>query len=47
MRDDELMKLLNTVRASIAQSVEQLPVQQDFLAQYCRASSEVWGSIGT
>jgi tryptophan halogenase len=47
MPDEELMKLLNNVRTSIAQSVAQLPMQQDFLAQYCKASNEVWGVVSS
>jgi tryptophan 7-halogenase len=40
--DEELKKFLSEYRASIAQTVARMPVHQDFVNQYCRASNSVW-----
>jgi tryptophan halogenase len=40
--DPELTKFLADYRASIAQTVERMPVHQDFVNQYCKSSNSVW-----
>jgi tryptophan halogenase len=40
--DPELTKFLADYRASIAQTVERMPVHQDFVNQYCKSSTSVW-----
>jgi tryptophan halogenase len=40
--EQELTKFLADFRASVAQAVARLPVHQDFVNQYCRASNSVW-----
>jgi len=42
LSDQDLMKFLGDYRASIAQTVARLPVHQDFVNQYCKASNSVW-----
>jgi tryptophan halogenase len=41
--DADLTRLLDALRASISQKVAKLPSQQEFISQYCKASSDVWG----
>jgi tryptophan halogenase len=38
----ELVKFLADFRASIAQVVGRMPIHQDFVNQYCKASNSVW-----
>jgi tryptophan 7-halogenase len=38
----ELTKFLDEYRASILQTVARMPLHQDFVNQYCRASNSVW-----
>jgi tryptophan halogenase len=40
--DQELIKFMADFRASVAQAVSRLPPHQDFVNQYCMASSSVW-----
>ncbi len=40
--EQDLRKFLADFRASIAQTVERMPVHQDFVNQYCLASNSVW-----
>ena len=40
--DEELKKFLFDYRSSIAQTVARMPAHQDFVNQYCKASSSVW-----
>ena len=40
--DQELLKFLADFRAAIAQTVARMPAHQDFVNQYCKASSSVW-----
>ena len=40
--DEELTKFLADYRASITQTVARMPVHQDFVNQYCKASNSVW-----
>jgi tryptophan halogenase len=40
--DEELKKFLAEYRASIAQTVARMPVHQEFVNQYCKASTSVW-----
>jgi tryptophan halogenase len=40
--EQDLTKFLADYRASIAQTVARMPVHQDFVNQYCKASSSVW-----
>jgi tryptophan halogenase len=42
MSDQELAKVMNGLRGSIAQAVEKLPAQHEFIERYCRASDSVW-----
>lgn len=46
MGDQELDHLMTRLRTSISEAVAKLPSQQEFISQYCRASSEVWGAAG-
>ena len=39
---EELTKYLAEFRASILQTVARMPVHQDFVNQYCKASNSVW-----
>ncbi len=39
---EELTKCLTEFRASIQQVVARMPVHQDFVNQYCKASNSVW-----
>lgn len=39
MKDQDLEKFLNGLKASISQAVAKLPSHQDFINQYCKASS--------
>jgi tryptophan 7-halogenase len=39
---DELTKYLADFRTSIQQTVARMPVHQDFVNQYCKASNSVW-----
>ncbi len=39
---DDLTKFLSEFRASIQQTVARMPVHQDFVNQYCKASNSVW-----
>jgi tryptophan 7-halogenase len=41
MSDQELAKVMNGVRGSIAHAVEKLPAQHEFIERYCRASAAV------
>ena len=40
--DEELKKFLADYRTSINQTVARMPVHQDFVNQYCKASNSVW-----
>ncbi|HUQ10716.1 MAG TPA: tryptophan 7-halogenase, partial [Steroidobacteraceae bacterium] len=40
--DPDLTKFLADYRAAIAQTVARMPVHQDYVNQYCRASNSVW-----
>jgi tryptophan 7-halogenase len=46
MSDQDLERFLSSLRTSIARAVERLPKHQDFLDQYCKASSEIWERRG-
>ena len=37
MKEDDLRKLLNGMRTSIARTVDTLPSHEEFIAQYCNA----------
>jgi len=41
--DGDLVQSLNSFRGQVAQTVGRLPAQMDFINQYCKASSDVWG----
>jgi tryptophan halogenase len=45
--DDDLRKLLATLRQRIDQAVAQMPPQQEFIERYCKAGPEVWGGKPT
>lgn len=40
--DDDLRTLLQRIRQPIQQAVATMPSQAEFIAQYCKASEEVW-----
>ena len=42
MRDDELTKYLADFRKSVAAAVAKLPLHQDFVNSYCKATAGVW-----
>jgi len=42
--DDDLRRLLASIRQPIGQAVAQMPAQQDFIERYCKAGPEVWGT---
>jgi tryptophan 7-halogenase len=42
LSDQELAKYLADFRATVTQAVARLPVHQDFVNQYCKASNSVW-----
>jgi tryptophan halogenase len=42
MSDQDLERFLNGLRTSVGRAVERLPRHQDFVDQYCKASSEIW-----
>jgi tryptophan halogenase len=42
LSEQDLTRFLADYRASITQTVARLPVHQDFVNQYCKASSSVW-----
>ncbi len=42
--DDDMRKLLSSIRANIDQTAAQMPSQHDFIQQYCKAAPEVWGA---
>ena len=42
LADPDLTKFLADYRASIAQTVARMPVHQDYVNQYCKASNSVW-----
>jgi len=44
LADEDLGKLLNSIREPIGRAVAQMPSQQAFIERYCKAGPEVWGS---
>jgi tryptophan halogenase len=44
MSDQDLMTFLNTLRGSIRHTLERLPQHQDFLDEYCKATSDIWAT---
>ncbi|HVQ12186.1 MAG TPA: tryptophan halogenase family protein [Vicinamibacterales bacterium] len=42
LSEQDLTRFLADYRASITQTVARMPVHQDFVNQYCKASSSVW-----
>ncbi|MCY1379921.1 Tryptophan halogenase [compost metagenome] len=44
LADDDLRKLLASIRQPIDHAVAQMPSQQAFIDRYCKAGAEVWGS---
>src|SRR3546814_11338418 len=40
LRDDELARLLETIRGEVRQTVDSLPTHQDYVARYCGRSEE-------
>lgn len=47
MNDKDLRKFLNDFRTSINEAVAALPDHEEFIRQYCKASSSVWGAAVT
>jgi tryptophan halogenase len=43
LSDQDLRRLLESIRQPIAQTVAQMPSQEDFIERYCKAGPEVWG----
>jgi tryptophan halogenase len=44
LNDEDLRKFLDGLRTSISQTVAKLPSQEEFISEYCKASSAVWGA---
>jgi tryptophan halogenase len=44
LSDDDMRRLLASVRQPIEKAVMQMPPQQDFIERYCKAGPEVWGT---
>lgn len=44
LSDDDMRRLLSSIRQPIGQAVAQMPPQQDFIDRYCKAGPEVWGA---
>jgi tryptophan 7-halogenase len=42
LSDQDLTRFLTDYRTSITQTVARMPSHQDFVNQYCKASSSVW-----
>jgi len=43
MSDAELAQALNGFHEQVSATVSKLPPQQEFISQYCKANSDVWG----
>ena len=44
MSDQDLTRFLSSIKESISRTVAQMPSHQEFLDQYCKASSDIWGA---
>ena len=44
LSDEDLRRLLRSIREPVDRAVAQMPSQQAFIDGYCKAGSEVWGS---
>ena len=44
LSDDDMRRLLASIRQPIEQAVAKMPSQQDFIERYCKAGPEVWGA---
>jgi tryptophan 7-halogenase len=44
LSDDDMSRLLASIRQPIGQAVAQMSLQQDFIDRYCKAGLEVWGT---
>ena len=44
LADEDLRKLLSSLREPIGRAVAQMPSQQAFIERYCKAGPEVWGA---
>lgn len=44
LADEDMKKLFDSIREPIGRAVAQMPSQQGFIDQYCKAGAEVWGS---
>jgi tryptophan 7-halogenase len=44
LSDDDMRRLLASIRQPIEQAVAKMPSQQDFIEHYCKAGPEVWGA---
>jgi tryptophan halogenase len=42
MTDQDLGRLMDSIRQPIERAVAQMPSQQEFIARYCKAAPEVW-----
>jgi tryptophan halogenase len=42
--DQDMRKLLDSIRQPIDRTVAQMPSQQEFIERYCKAAPEVWGA---
>jgi tryptophan halogenase len=44
LSDDDMRRLLASIRQPIEQAVAKMSSQQDFIERYCKAGPEVWGA---
>jgi tryptophan halogenase len=44
LSDEDMRKLLSTIRQNVERDAAQLPPQQAFIDRYCKAAPEVWGA---
>ena len=42
--DQDLSRLIENIRGTIAQAVDRMPSHQDFIDYYCKAGDEIWAS---
>lgn len=46
MSDQDMVRLLSSLKSAINQQVERMPAHQDFVNRYCKASDQIW-DMGT
>ena len=47
LADEDMRKLMHSIREPIGRAVAQMPSQQAFIERYCKAGVEAWGSRAT